>query len=143
MAVPGKRVVTDERPPIRLIRRDYAQLEGLLNALHPAEASKAASFLRAELARAWLLDSVAVPEDVVVVHSVVLLRDAIEGECVVTLVCPSEHRFVEAATSILTPLGAALIGLSEGQSITFENDDGLLRRVTVLRVLYQPTARSR
>jgi regulator of nucleoside diphosphate kinase len=135
--------VTDERPPIRLIRHDYAQLDGLLNALHPAEASKAASFLREGLARAWVLDSVAVPDGVVVMRSVVLLRDAFEGERVITLVYPSEHRFVEAATSILTPLGAALIGLSEGQSISFENDDGLLRRVTVLRVLYQPTARSR
>jgi regulator of nucleoside diphosphate kinase len=56
----------------------------------------------------------------------------------VTLVFPREHAVHDGALSVLTPLGAALIGLREGQSITFETLDGRTRRVTVLRVLSQP-----
>jgi transcription elongation GreA/GreB family factor len=35
----------------------------------------------------------------------------------------------------------ALIGLSEGQSIRYEADDGRARRLTVIEVLAQPEAR--
>ena len=49
--VPGQSIMTDERPLIRLMRRDYAELDKLLNALLPADVSKAASLLRAGLAR--------------------------------------------------------------------------------------------
>ena len=37
--------------------------------------------------------------------------------------------------SILTPVGAALIGLAEGQSISYETLDGRVKTLSVLRLL--------
>jgi len=57
----------------------------------------------------------------------------------VTLVYPPRFRAGRFALSILTPLGAALIGLSESQSIEYQAADGEVRRVTVEKVLTQPS----
>jgi regulator of nucleoside diphosphate kinase len=36
--------------------------------------------------------------------------------------------------SILTPVGSALFGLSEGQSIAYETPDGRIKTLTALRI---------
>jgi len=43
--------------------------------------------------------------------------------------------------SVLTPVGAALIGLAEGASITWDTRTGETRRLTVLRVEPAPAGR--
>jgi len=45
---------------------------------------------------------------------------------------------VPDAISILTPIGAALLGLSVGDTIQWPRPDGQLSTVRVLDVLYQP-----
>jgi regulator of nucleoside diphosphate kinase len=52
----------------------------------------------------------------------------------VTLVFPGEADISRDRISILTPIGIALIGLSEGQSITWVTRDGRERGLTVLSV---------
>ena len=52
----------------------------------------------------------------------------------VTLVYPGEAHIEQGKVSILTPIGAALIGLSEGQSINWATWTGETRRLTVLEV---------
>jgi regulator of nucleoside diphosphate kinase len=52
----------------------------------------------------------------------------------VTLVYPGEADFAQGRISILTPIGAALIGLSPGQSIAWTSRDGRQHRLTVLSV---------
>ncbi len=52
----------------------------------------------------------------------------------VTLVFPGEADISRDRISILTPIGIALIGLSEGQSITWITRDGRERGLTVLSV---------
>jgi regulator of nucleoside diphosphate kinase len=52
----------------------------------------------------------------------------------VTLVYPGEADFARGRVSVLTPIGAALIGLSPGQSIAWTARDGRQHRLTVLSV---------
>jgi len=52
----------------------------------------------------------------------------------VTLVYPAKANISEGRISILTPIGAALIGLAEGQSISWKAVDGRLHKLLVLRV---------
>ena len=49
----------------------------------------------------------------------------------VTLVFPGEADIAQGKVSMLTPIGAALIGLSAGQSIDWTARDGRVHRLTV------------
>jgi regulator of nucleoside diphosphate kinase len=55
-----------------------------------------------------------------------------------TLVYRGEDDPERGLHSVLTPVGAALIGLTEGQSIRWETLKGSWRSLTLLRVVYQP-----
>jgi regulator of nucleoside diphosphate kinase len=52
----------------------------------------------------------------------------------VKLVYPEESTTDSATVSVLTPVGAALIGLSVSQSIEFQTPSGGWRSLTVLKV---------
>ena len=52
----------------------------------------------------------------------------------VTLVYPGESDIERGLVSVLTPIGAALLGLSEGQSIEWTTRTGERRQLTVLAV---------
>lgn len=131
-------------PEIQLTRRDFARLDQLTATPASGEASRAVEFLVRELSRARVVETDRIGPNVVTMHSEVLFRDEEAGrERAVTLVYPREHAGLDGALSVLTPLGAALIGLSEGQSVSFDTIDGAPRRVTVVKVLKQPEASER
>lgn len=131
----------DDLPPICLTRRDFAQLDRLLTTYARTRPSRAADILRGELTRAKVVESTDIAPAVVTMHSQVRIRDEhTDRERVVTLVYPSERGSTRDALSILTSLGAALIGLSEGQSITFTGPDGRSRRVMIMNVLTRTNA---
>ena len=91
--------------------------------------------LMAEVARANVLPSAEMPADVVNIGSAVRSRDETTGrEQTVTLVLPTEVDIDRGRISVLTPIGAALIGLRSGASIGWETRDGEERRLTVLGV---------
>jgi regulator of nucleoside diphosphate kinase len=74
-------------------------------------------------------------------HSRFVFKDESTGEArTVSLVYPGEEDIDDGRISILTPVGAALLGLSEGQSIEWETRIGESRTLTVLRLLSQPSA---
>jgi regulator of nucleoside diphosphate kinase len=52
----------------------------------------------------------------------------------VELVLPAYANIARGRISILTPMGAALYGLTAGQSIDWPNLDGQERRIRILRV---------
>jgi regulator of nucleoside diphosphate kinase len=56
-----------------------------------------------------------------------------------TLVFPDDADIDAGRLSVLTPLGAALLGSRDGQTIEFDAPGGR-RRLKVERVLYQPEA---
>ena len=131
----------DDMPPIYLTKRDFAQLDHLLMTYARTRPSRAADILRRELARATVVDAADIAPTVVTMHSQARISNEHgDRERVVTLVYPSERGSTSDALSILTSLGAALIGLSEGQSITFTGPDDRARRVMVMKVLGQPGA---
>jgi regulator of nucleoside diphosphate kinase len=132
------------RPDIQLTRRDFSRLDQLTATRARAEARRVVDFLVSELSRARVVDADRIAPNVVTMHSEVLFRDEESGrERAVTLVYPNEHAAHDGALSVLTPLGAALIGLAEGQTMSFETSDGTARRVTIVRVLHQPEADGR
>ncbi|GEP07041.1 hypothetical protein MOX02_50790 [Methylobacterium oxalidis] len=53
---------------------------------------------------------------------------------IVTLVYPGEADIGQARISVLTPVGAALLGLSKGQSISWTTRTGAGKQLTVLDV---------
>jgi regulator of nucleoside diphosphate kinase len=90
--------------------------------------------LLSEMARADVVAGEGVPPDVVQMGSVVLFKADDSETRRVKLVFPGDADIEAGKISILTPVGAALIGLSEGQSIAWKTRDGRTRRLTVIGV---------
>jgi regulator of nucleoside diphosphate kinase len=121
-------------PRIVVTDDDYSLLRRLSS--HPQ--------LAAELGAAEVVDSSAVPPDVVTMNSRVLYEDETTGERrEVTIVFPQESDARGKRISVLAPVGTALLGLSAGQSIVWPFPDGTSRSLKVLRIVYQPEADGR
>lgn len=128
-------------PEITMTRRDHSRLESLLREHAPIRSWKAVAFLIEEMDRAKILADDQIEPTVVTIHARVAFReDGRDDTMVASLTLPGERDLYPDAMSILTPTGAALIGLSEGQSIGFTAADGRAKTVTVAKVLYQPQA---
>jgi regulator of nucleoside diphosphate kinase len=94
-----------------------------------------AGVLLGEVERAEVVPENAVPKDAVSMQSYVQFRDDETGELrTVQIVYPRDADIARAKISVLTPIGATLIGLSEGQSMLWRTRDGRLRSLTVIKV---------
>jgi regulator of nucleoside diphosphate kinase len=87
--------------------------------------------------RARVVADPKLPTDVVRMGSRVQYRTDKNEEPEVVLVFPAAADISEGKISVLTPVGAALIGLRTGQSITWEARDGRKLALTVLAVHQQ------
>lgn len=126
-------------PDIVLTRVDRDRLATIVMALSQRARPDLADFLDQEISRARIVEAAEIPANVATMGSHVVYRDDDSGEeRAVRLVYPVEEDSVTGRLSILTPLGTALLGLSEGQSIDWQTRDGRARRVTLLSVLFQP-----
>lgn len=124
------------RPDIALTRRDLGRLDGLLDSVVLARIGKVGAFLLDEITRAKIVNDHESPSTLVTMGSIVKFRDEECGRTmVVRLVYPREASSDQHNVSVLTPVGAALLGLSEGQSIGYETIDGRLKTLTVLRIV--------
>lgn len=95
--------------------------------------------LLAELERADVRADAKVPLNVVGMNSLVeFLDEAHGGARLVRLVYPGEADIEQGKVSIATPIGAALLGLREGQAIRWPDRDGKVRALRVLRVIRTP-----
>jgi regulator of nucleoside diphosphate kinase len=123
-------------PEIILTRRDLGRLDALLGSAVLERIGKVGEFLLDELARAKIVPDSDVPPNVVTMNATVRFRDDETGRVMtVTLVYPKDAVGHENSVSVLTPVGAALLGLSEGQTIAYETVDGRIKSLTVLEVL--------
>jgi len=126
--------IEPELPPILVRREEMRRLSGLANSsmgLFP----RVAHFLAREMERADIAPDDADLHDVVRMGSQVGYRnDSTGDEREVVLVYPHEADISKGRISVLTPVGAALIGLSVGQTIEFQTPDRQTRALTVLRV---------
>ena len=119
-------------PDITLTRRDADRLDSLIDAFDLFRAGPTGAFLLREIARARIVDAPAA--GVVAMGSLVTFRDEAGRTTTARLVYPAEAIGVDGTVSVLTPAGAALLGLSEGQSITYAAPGGRRKRLTVLKV---------
>jgi regulator of nucleoside diphosphate kinase len=79
--------------------------------------------------------------DVVTVNSTVSFRDELTDSVHrVTVVYPQEMSIGQRRISVLSPVGAALLGQREGQVARVALPDGSMRELRVLEVHYQPEA---
>jgi regulator of nucleoside diphosphate kinase len=121
-------------PPLKIEAADFEKLARLSQAAN-SKAPEVADYLARELERAHVVPTGSLSEAVVRMGSTVAFRDDITGRTYdVVLVFPPDADIERRRISVLTPIGAALIGLSTGQTITFHSRDGARRELTVLHV---------
>ena len=99
----------------------------------PAAFAATGEFLAREIDRAQVIEETERRPGLVTMGSQVTFRDDVTGqERTVTLVFPDDADVAQNKISVLTPIGAALIGLSINQSIEWQTADGGWRSLTVL-----------
>ena len=128
---------------IVLTARDSERLSAFA-AVQNGQLTEVSRVLALELERAVIVEPANVPPDVVTMNSRVTVRDEGTGnERIYTLVYPGDEDISIGNLSILTPAGAALIGLSEGETLAWTTRDGQTKELTVVEILYQPEANGR
>ena len=116
-------------PPLIITQADHA----LLTLLGPH------ADLQAELGRAIVVSSEAVPPDVVTMNStVVYIDETADVRRAVTIVYPRDADASGGRISVLSLIGTGLLGLSVGQSIEWDFPDGSRRRLRVEQIVHQP-----
>ncbi len=121
-------------PPIILTATDHDRLSGLAEAIADA-LPDVYDYLAKELDRAIVVAPDEIAPSIVTMNARVTFRDEGAGqERTVTLVYPQEADVASGRVSVLTPIGAALIGVAEKQSITWYTRQGEAKTLTVLAV---------
>jgi regulator of nucleoside diphosphate kinase len=88
-----------------------------------------------------LVASAAVPETVVTMYTQVLLRgDAGTAPYKVTLCYPDDAEPSQGFISVLSPLGASLLGLEVGDTARWRTPAGEERTARIVEILFQPEA---
>ena len=127
--------------PIQITRNDLERLKKVLEETRRTATldSDSLADLEAELERAEVVDSTAVPPDVVTMNSTVTLLDLESGEEeTYTLVFP-ENAAGRGRISVVAPIGTAMLGYRVGDVFEWEVPAGK-RRLQVKQVHYQPEA---
>lgn len=122
------------RPPIHLLDSE-ADLLGELALRAEHRHPVVAAMLLAEIERAELHDEETLPPGVVTLGAEVeFLDEAKDQRRTVRVVLPSEADIAEGRISVMTPMGAGLVGLSAGQTIDWPDIEGRERRLRILSV---------
>ncbi len=122
------------RPQIHMIDTEAERLSELAMNIEAAIPQVSELLLR-ETTRARTHRAAAMPADVVTMGAEVEYRDEASGVTrTVILAWPQDADIAAGRISILTPIGAGLIGLREGQQILWPDRDGRERDLTIVRV---------
>jgi regulator of nucleoside diphosphate kinase len=128
---------TNRPPRIVVSKSDHDRLTDLATAAL-GRLPETAQELLDEMARAEVVGAPSVPANVVGMGSTVTFQSEDGRKRRITLVFPVAEDIAESRVSVLTPIGTALIGLSEGQSIEWSARDGRRHQLTVLAVERPP-----
>lgn len=137
----SKKATTRERT-IYVTEVDYNRLTGLIERTRERNGTdrEYLNKLEAELDRAEIIDSKAIPGDVITMRSKVRLKDLVSGESnTYSLVFPTEADFAEGKISVLAPIGTAILGYRQGDTIEWPVPSGV-RKLKVEEIVYQPEA---
>ena len=122
------------KPEIIVSTRDLERLEGLLSK-PPTRNRSDLDGLRDELDRAKVLDTDAMPDNVITMNSRARFREETSGRAYeLTLAWPHEAGTTAGEVSIFSPAGSALLGLSVGQHIDWQTPEGHVIQLKVLAV---------
>lgn len=124
-------------PAVHISELEYDALNALAYAISHKQ-PELSGLLLCELDRAQVLPDGSLPDGVVRMNSRVEFKDMGNGTVrTVQIVFPHRADISRDRISILTPVAAALIGLSAGDEITCRFHDGQSRRLRVQKV-YPP-----
>lgn len=130
----SKTAPSASKPPIHLIDEDYDIIAGLALSIE-RRLPDLSKLLLDEIDRAEIHARDALPPEVVALGSEVEFLDVDTGATrQVRLVLPVEADIEAGRLSILTSVGAGLIGLRKGQSIDWPRPDGSRRMLRILNV---------
>ena len=128
------------QPSIIVTSSDLERLEHLLSNTAAGDLPGVDSLWK-ELERAEVVSPTEVPPGVVTMNSTVqFVEEGSDKVHEMTLVYPQDIDGTPGKVSILAPVGSALLGLSEGQTIEWSRPGGGVIRLRVNRVIYQPEA---
>ncbi|MGD9874920.1 MAG: nucleoside diphosphate kinase regulator [Kiritimatiellia bacterium] len=126
---------------ISITKFDFARLKELLAVANDFDRTRSdLKALAAELDSGHLVDSKDVAPTVITMNSRFKIRDLETKEDEeYTLVFPADADFEAGRISVLSPVGTALLGYSEGETVEWAVPAGK-RRMKIEKILYQPEA---
>ena len=125
------------KPSIYVTEGEYERLSNLAE----SSSSRGATLLGDELARAIIVKDGEFPRDFVRLHAFVEFADLFTGRARrVQIVPPEEADIDRDRLSVLTPVGAGLIGLTVGDTIGISTEDGRPHVLEVRSVARVPEA---
>ncbi len=127
----NRKALLGDPPPIRITPQDLGRLDVLL--AHLSQPAAVIEYLQREVDRAAITEDDA-PAPFVRLGTRVTFADDQEAIHTVTLVPPEDIPRRDDGISILTPVGAALLGLSEGQNIAYRTLDGRTKSVRIVTI---------
>ena len=128
---------TSTRPQIHMIEEEADSISELALGIEHRFPQVSELLIR-ETSRAKLYAAASIPFDVVTMGSLVeFVDEGTRAQRTVHLVYPAEADISAGRISILTPIGAGLIGLREGQSILWPDREGHERRLVIVKVKQQ------
>ena len=119
-----------KRPEIKVGAQDHEELIEL--ALKALGRAPGATLLLEEMERAKVVDKA--PTKVVAMNSAVEFEYDGRHYRDYHLVYPNSANFADGRISVLTPVGAALIGVGEGDTMWWPDEVRNIHRLTVLKV---------
>lgn len=127
-----------ELPQITVSSLDHDRLTTLLDQTD-FDQFPAAELLQQELDRADVLEPENMSADVLTMNSTATVQTDGGQERLLTLVYPKDADFSNGKISVLANVGAAMLGLSIGQTIAW-SQDGKTTHLTLVAISYQPEA---
>ncbi len=119
---------------------DKGRLEKMIRemAFDGSTPEKAVHALETEIRRARIVEAEKLSPDIITMRSRVLM-DVDGEEMEISLVYPGEADWTGSRLSVLSPIGTAILGYSEGDRIVWEVPSGRTE-IRIKRLLYQPEA---
>lgn len=125
------------RPPIQICETDAERI-GNLAIEAEGRMPRAAQLPLTEINRAKVVEDSRLPRDVVAMQSTVKFIDETSGaERTLKLVYPQDADIEAGRISILSLVGAALLGLKPGQSILWPDRTGKQRALRIIDVVQE------
>jgi len=123
---------------IYISEHDHSVLNHLIRSLSPK--IDTVFRLRGELGRALIVEDAYIPDEAIGLNSRVEIEDIDTGEIEkYTLTLPAQADFDQGRLSVLTPLGAGLLGYETGDEIEWPTPGGL-RHIRIRNVVRAPAA---